>query len=108
MPARPASAPDSAKAKVVIRRLEKPAKVPARGDWPSTRISKPFSVERITTASDKRKRLLVVTDKGKALYEQVKTVADDLREEILTAITPQEQEQTQRVLEKLLREVEKK
>ncbi len=48
-------------------------------------------VERITTASDKRKRLLVVTDKGKALYEQVKTVADDLREEILTAITPQEQ-----------------
>ena len=62
----------------------------------------------ITTASDKRKRLLVVTDKGKALYEQVKTVADDLREEILTAITPQEQEQTQRVLEKLLREVEKK
>ncbi len=53
-------------------------------------------VERITTASDKRKRLLVVTDKGKALYEQVKTVADDLREEILTAITPQEQEQTQR------------
>ncbi|STT48913.1 marR family transcriptional regulator [Klebsiella pneumoniae] len=31
-----------------------------------------------------------------------------LREEILTAITPQEQEQTQRVLEKLLREVEKK
>ena len=42
------------------------------------------------------------------LYEQVKTVADDLREEILTAITPQEQEQTQRVLEKLLREVEKK
>ncbi len=39
-------------------------------------------VERITTASDKRKRLLVVTDKGKALYEQVKTVADDLREEI--------------------------
>ena len=33
---------------------------------------------------------------------------DDLREEILTAITPQEQEQTQRVLEKLLREVEKK
>ena len=65
-------------------------------------------VERITTASDKRKRLLVVTDKGKALYEQVKTVAADLREEILTAITPQEQEQTQRVLEKLLREVEKK
>ena len=65
-------------------------------------------VERVTTASDKRKRLLVATEQGMALYEQVKTVADDLREEILTAITPQEREQTQRVLEKLLREVEKK
>ena len=58
--------------------------------------------------SELAQELGVVTDKGKALYEQVKTVADDLREEILTAITPQEQEQTQRVLEKLLREVEKK
>ena len=65
-------------------------------------------VERVTTARDKRKRLLVATGQGMALYEQVKTVADDLREEILTAITPQEREQTQRVLEKLLREVEKK
>ena len=74
----------------------------------SSGVTSCMMVERITTASDKRKRLLVVTDKGKALYEQVKTVADDLREEILTAITPQEQEQTQRVLEKLLREVEKK
>ncbi|SVM33530.1 transcriptional regulator [Klebsiella pneumoniae] len=42
------------------------------------------------------------------MYQQVKTVADDLREEILTAITPEEQQQTQQVLEKLLREVEKK
>lgn len=42
------------------------------------------------------------------MYQQVKTVADELREEILTAITPDEQQQTQRVLEKLLREVEKK
>ena len=50
----------------------------------------------------------MVTDQGQALFEQVKTVADDLREEILTAITPQEREQTPRVLEKLLREVEKK
>ncbi|HBS1667371.1 MarR family winged helix-turn-helix transcriptional regulator [Klebsiella quasipneumoniae] len=65
-------------------------------------------VERVTTDRDKRKRLLVVTDQGQALFEQVKTVADDLREEILTVITPQEREQTQRVLEKLLREVEKK
>ncbi|WEF26233.1 MarR family transcriptional regulator [Klebsiella aerogenes] len=65
-------------------------------------------VERVKPASDKRKRLLVATDKGMALFHQVKAVADELREEILTAITPEEREQTQLVLEKLLHEVEKK
>ncbi|WP_142465878.1 MarR family winged helix-turn-helix transcriptional regulator [Klebsiella spallanzanii] len=65
-------------------------------------------VERVKTEHDKRKRLLIATAKGLEVYEQVKTVADDLREEILTVITPEEQRQTQRVLEKLLREVEKK
>ena len=65
-------------------------------------------VERVKPASDKRKRLLVATAKGMALFHQVKAVADELREEILTAITPEEREQTQRVLEKLLHEVEKK
>lgn len=65
-------------------------------------------VERVRTERDKRKRLLVATEKGIALFHQVKAVADELREEILTAITPQEQEQTREVLMKLLREVEKK
>ncbi|VUS44146.1 Transcriptional regulator SlyA [Klebsiella pasteurii] len=65
-------------------------------------------VERVKTERDKRKRLLIATAKGLEVYQQVKTVADDLREEILTAITPEEQQQTQQVLEKLLREVEKK
>ncbi|MGK9173454.1 MarR family transcriptional regulator [Yokenella regensburgei] len=65
-------------------------------------------VERVLTAQDKRKRLLVATGQGMALYHQVKTVADTLREEILSVITPQEQADTRRVLEKLLREVEKK
>lgn len=65
-------------------------------------------VERVITESDKRKRLLVATEKGLALYHQVKTIADELREEILTAITPEEQEQTRKVLTKLLREVERK
>ncbi|EPG6259620.1 MarR family winged helix-turn-helix transcriptional regulator [Klebsiella aerogenes] len=65
-------------------------------------------VERVKPDSDKRKRLLVATTKGMALFHQVKAVADDLREEILTAITPEEREQTHRVLEKLLHEVEKK
>lgn len=65
-------------------------------------------VERVKPDSDKRKRLLVATAKGMVLFHQVKAVADDLREEILTAITPEEREQTHRVLEKLLHEVEKK
>lgn len=65
-------------------------------------------VERVLTERDKRKRLLVVTPKGLALYHQVKAVADELREEILTVIPPEEQEITQRVLTRLLREVEKK
>lgn len=65
-------------------------------------------VERILTERDKRKRLLIATDKGMNLFHQVKTVADELREEILTAITPEEQQQTYDVLTKLLREVEQK
>ena len=65
-------------------------------------------VERILTERDKRKRLLIATDKGMDLFHQVKTVADELRQEILTAITPEEQQQTYDVLTKLLREVERK
>ncbi|AUU90895.1 MarR family transcriptional regulator [Phytobacter diazotrophicus] len=65
-------------------------------------------VERVLTDQDKRKRLLVATEQGMALYHQVKTVADSLREEILSVISPEEQAQTRRVLEKLLIEVEKK
>ena len=65
-------------------------------------------VERVLTDQDKRKRLLVATEQGMARYHQVKTVADSLREEILSVISPEEQAQTRRVLEKLLIEVEKK
>ncbi|GJL37165.1 Transcriptional regulator SlyA [Phytobacter ursingii] len=65
-------------------------------------------VQRVLTDQDKRKRLLIATEQGMALYYQVKTVADDLREEILSVISPEEQTQTRRVLEKLLIEVEKK
>ncbi|MFU0885044.1 MarR family winged helix-turn-helix transcriptional regulator [Kluyvera sichuanensis] len=65
-------------------------------------------VERVLTERDKRKRLLVATPKGLELYHQVKAVADELREEILTVITPEEQEITRNVLTRLLREVENK
>jgi hypothetical protein len=44
MPASPASAPDSSIENQTMRFDEKPAKRPARSDWPSTVISKPFSV----------------------------------------------------------------
>lgn len=56
-------------------------------------------VERVITERDKRKRLLVATEKGLEVYHQVKTVADALREEILSSITAEERERTQRVLE---------
>ena len=65
-------------------------------------------VQRVLTAQDKRKRLLVATEQGMVLYHQLKTVADGLREEVLSVITPEEQAQTRQVLEKLLREVERK
>ncbi|MDU6924060.1 MAG: MarR family transcriptional regulator [Franconibacter helveticus] len=59
------------------------------------------------TPSDKRKRLLVATPEGEALYEKVKIEADRLREEILTLISPDDQAVTRRVLSRLLQEVEK-
>lgn len=65
-------------------------------------------VLRVRIAEDKRKRLLVATEQGKALYQKVDVVARELREELLGAITPDEQQQTRKVLEKLLHEVEKK
>lgn len=65
-------------------------------------------VQRVLTPDDRRKRLLVATEQGKALYQKVDVVATELREEILAAITPEEQRLTRDVLEKLLREVERK
>lgn len=63
-------------------------------------------IHRITPG-DKRKRLLVATPAGQALYEKVKVEADSLREEILTIISPEDQAVTRRVLSRLLQEVEK-
>lgn len=44
MPASPASAPENSIENQIILREEKPAKRPARSDWPRTVISKPFNV----------------------------------------------------------------
>ncbi|EOL9019717.1 MarR family winged helix-turn-helix transcriptional regulator [Cronobacter dublinensis] len=63
-------------------------------------------IERVTPPGDRRKRLLVATAEGQALYEKVKVEADGLRETILSAIPPDELAATRRVLERLLQEIE--
>ncbi|WP_105666005.1 MarR family winged helix-turn-helix transcriptional regulator [Cronobacter dublinensis] len=63
-------------------------------------------IERVTPPGDRRKRLLVATAEGQALYEKVKVEADGLRETILSTIPPDELAATRRVLERLLQEIE--
>jgi len=63
-------------------------------------------IERVTPPGDRRKRLLVATAEGQALYEKVKVEADGLRETILSTIPPDELAVTRRVLERLLQEIE--
>lgn len=63
-------------------------------------------IERVTPPGDRRKRLLVATAEGQALYEKVKVEADGLRETILSTIPPEELAVTRRVLERLLQEIE--
>ena len=64
-------------------------------------------IERAMTDNDKRKRLLVATPKGEALYHEVRQVADRFREDVLTTITPEELQQVRAVLTRLLQEVQK-
>ncbi|WP_336277599.1 MarR family winged helix-turn-helix transcriptional regulator [Cronobacter dublinensis] len=63
-------------------------------------------IERVTPPGDRRKRLLVATAEGQALYQKVKVEADGLRETILSTIPPDELAATRRVLERLLQEIE--
>jgi len=65
-------------------------------------------VQRILTPEDKRVRLLVATEQGQALYQKVKVVADELRQEVLAAISEEEQAVTRNVLTRLLKAAETK
>ncbi|ELY2743629.1 MarR family transcriptional regulator, partial [Cronobacter turicensis] len=47
------------------------------------RLVEQHLIERVTPPGDRRKRLLVATDQGQALFEKVKVEADSLRETIL-------------------------
>ncbi|PLR41844.1 MarR family transcriptional regulator [Chimaeribacter californicus] len=58
-------------------------------------------VERVMTPEDRRKRLLVVTDAGQAMYRQVKGEADALRENLLASLAGEDLAVTMRVLETL-------
>lgn len=71
------------------------------------RLAEQGLIERAMTDNDKRKRLLVATPKGEALYHEVRQVADRFREDVLTTITPEEQQQVRAVLTRLLQEVQK-
>nr|WP_201279294.1 MarR family transcriptional regulator [Cedecea colo] len=65
-------------------------------------------VQRVLTPEDKRVRLLVATEQGQALYQKVKVVADELRQEVLTSISEEEQTVTRDVLTRLLKAAETK
>lgn len=65
------------------------------------RLVKLNLVQRVATAADRRKKLLVVTDQGKELYEKVRTEADALGKEILEDVDSQDMQTAMRVLEKI-------
>lgn len=65
------------------------------------RLVKIGLVLRIPTPADRRKKLLVVTDEGKALYEKVRTEADALGKEILEDVDARDMQVAMRVLEKV-------
>ncbi|WP_075183553.1 MarR family winged helix-turn-helix transcriptional regulator [Pantoea sp. 1.19] len=63
-------------------------------------------LQRVQPAEDRRKRLLVVTPAGMALWQRVKCEADDLRGEWLGNIDRHELAVTHRVLVQLLERAE--
>ena len=59
-------------------------------------------VERSQPEEDRRKRLLLVTEQGNALFNKVKVETDRLRGELLADIDRDELAIAQRVLQQLL------
>ncbi|NDL62473.1 MarR family winged helix-turn-helix transcriptional regulator [Acerihabitans arboris] len=65
------------------------------------RLVKLDLVQRIPTAQDRRKKLLVVTVAGKALYEKVRMEADAIGKEILENVAEQDMQVAMQVLTKI-------
>ncbi|WP_205952870.1 MarR family winged helix-turn-helix transcriptional regulator [Pantoea stewartii] len=59
-------------------------------------------LSRVQPAEDRRKRHLVLTEKGNEAFAKVKTQADALRTQLLADIDPQEIALVERVLQTLL------
>lgn len=72
------------------------------------RLVKQQLAERMQTAEDRRKRLVHITPKGKALYQKLSIEVDKLRNELLAAVSRDELIVTQHVLQKLLKAAEAK
>ena len=66
------------------------------------RLVKQDLLTRVQPAEDRRKRHLVLTEKGNDASANVKTHADALRAELLADIDPQELAVVERILETLL------
>lgn len=66
------------------------------------RLVKQDLLTRVQPAEDRRKRHLVLTEKGNDAFANVKTHADALRAELLADIDPQELAVVERILETLL------
>lgn len=66
------------------------------------RLVKQDLLTRVQPAEDRRKRHLVLTEKGNDAFANVKTHADALRAELLADIDPRELAVVERILETLL------
>jgi len=65
------------------------------------RLVKLDLVQRVPTQTDRRKKLLVVTAQGKALYEKVRSEADAIGKEILGNVAEQDMQIAMQVLTKV-------
>jgi MarR family transcriptional regulator for hemolysin len=70
------------------------------------RLVKAGLVARMPCAQDRRVKLVVLTEAGKALYAKVKTQADTVRGELLCTVDRQQLEMVTAVLEAVLAQAE--
>lgn len=91
------SEPMTQKALAQVLGLEEASMVPLIDRLVTQRL-----IERLQPEEDRRKRLLIVTAEGWAVFENVKVEADRLRAELLADINRDELAVAQRVLQQLL------